>query len=83
MAASEPQIQRVARFQELPLWDLAEKKDDSHLGVTATGILGQRWQPRGLAIPYWSIILAITLLSAYLLSKPRVAKPVAVTESRL
>lgn len=35
-----------------------------------------------LTIPYWSIVIPLTLLSAYLLlSKPRVAKPTAVTEN--
>jgi len=32
-------------------------------------------------VPYWSIVIPLTLISAYLLlSKPRVAKPKAVTE---
>jgi len=44
--------------------------------------IGEAYRRKVWVIPYWSIVIPLTLISAYLLlSKPRVAKPKAITKS--
>jgi hypothetical protein len=65
---------RYPHLPQKPLWDSVRLSDTAKAATMAGGADELEHALRASLVPYWSIVIPLTLLSAYLLlSKPRVA----------